>query len=145
MSPRAWVDWRRPAYNVVSRESIVLLGLTNSSMSWPLALMRVEWILLVVENESSCAFITNVFPSWCLYLSIGACHDNQHTFLHLNVHAPNIISIGGQPLAIFDGSLGSPKVCQIDSNVLEHSTHLGELRILRSHAPIGSDLCFNNH
>ena len=62
-----------------------VIGMTNSNMTWALAMMRVEWILSVVENEISCAFITIVIPSsWCSYLSIRAYHDNQHTFLHMN-------------------------------------------------------------
>ena len=52
----------------------------ESSMTWALALMGVEWTLLVVENETSYAIITNIIPSsWCSYLTIGAYHDNQHT------------------------------------------------------------------
>ena len=63
-----------------------VIGQINSSMTWSLALMAVEWILSVVENEIFCAFINNVIPcSGCSYLSIGTCHDNRHTFPDLNV------------------------------------------------------------
>ena len=126
-----------------------VIGLTNSNTTWALALLRVELILLVVENKIACAFITKVIPSfWCLYLSTRVCHDNQHTFPHLIVHYTwhNCIR---QPTPRHDirhwVSRQSHQVCQIESVAMGHITQLQELRILRCHAPTGSDLYINNH
>ena len=62
-----------------------VIDLTNSNTTWDLTLIGVEWILLMVEKKTSCAFITKVIPSPWWYLSIGVCHDSQYTFPHLIV------------------------------------------------------------
>ena len=74
-----------------------VIGLTNSNTTWALVLMGVEQILSMEQNEISCAFITNVIPSSWYSLSIGACHDNQHTFPTSICLAPVIIVIVDQP------------------------------------------------
>ena len=53
----AQFDWRRLAY---IHESIMLLG-WSIPIQFPF--MGVGWILSMVENEISCAFITNIIPS----------------------------------------------------------------------------------
>ena len=59
--------------------------------------------------------------------------------------APGIIAIGGQPPAIFDGSLGIPTELQIDYVAFGPATQLGELRFPHCHDPTGSALCINSH
>ena len=99
------------------------------------------------EKKTSCAFITKVIPYfWCWYLSIGACHDNQHTFSHLiepctwhNCNrrpTPHHIQwVSGQ----------SRRACQIDSVAFGNAAQLGEVTISRSHTPTSNDLCINCH
>mgnify|MGYP006889204685 CR=1 FL=1 len=130
--------WRRPVCIVIYMiESKELLRQHN------LRLIGVEWILRMVEKITSCAFITKVIPfSWFSYLSIGACHDNQHTFPHLIVpctwHNCNRWPTPRHIWWVF----GQPhNVCRIDSVAFGHATQLGELRFSHCQAPTGSELC----
>ena len=121
-----------------------VIRLTNSITTWSLALMSVDWTLLMVENEISCAFITNGIPSsWGLYLSIVACQDDRHTFPHLiDLYTLHKCNIWLTPLHIWC----NPTECVwIDSVSLGHTTQLGEQRIPHNHGLTGSNLCINSY
>ena len=100
-----------------------VIGLINSNTTWDLTLIGVEWILPIMEKETSCAFITKVIPSsWCSYLSTGLVVIINIYFPSWLCLALGIIAIGAQSLAVFDGSLDSSIEC-VRSILL----HLGTL------------------
>ena len=123
-----------------------VIGLTNSNTTWDLTLIGVEWILLIVEKESACAFITKVISTWCSYLSIGTCHDSQHTFPYVIVPSTwHNCNRRPTPHHIRWVSEQSHGECRIDSIAFGHTTQLGELRFPHYQDPTGSDLCINTH
>ena len=124
----------------------IVIGLINFIVAWSLALMWVEWSLSVVENKISCGVTTIVIPSsWCSYLSIKACQDNQLTFPRLiefcTLHNCNIWRT---PLHIWWVSRKSQRACLIDSISLGHAPQLEEQSISHFQPPIGNDLCINS-
>ena len=142
-------DWRRPAYNyIVSRESIVLLG-------WPIPTWLELWQWWELSEYCRWWKTRSLVP---LSPTSSPPHDVHICQLGLaiitNIHSPtsmciafDIISILGQPPAIFDGSLSSPidHVELIILHNLRHTTQLGQLRISRCPTPTNIDICINSH